>query len=163
MEYGFYHPDRGYWQAVDVVPDHIRATYPAGTIEVPLQPSRLHTWVGGAWVPPTEAELAAQAAAELDAARSQMQLSFAQLLIGLVTEAWITEAEGRAWRDRTALPAAVVALIGTLPLDQQFAAETRALAPSVVLRTDPLVQSLAAAQGKTAEQIDDFFTTYSEV
>lgn len=95
--------------------------------------------------------------------RSGMSLTFAQLLIGLVEEQWITEDEGRAWRDRVALPAPVTTLIASLPASEQFAAETRAMAPSVVLRLDPLVVSLAAAQGKSAEQLDAFFTTYSQV
>lgn len=94
--------------------------------------------------------------------RAAMQLTFAQLLIGLVTEAWITEAEGEAWLTG-ALPAPVLALIASLPANQQFAAKARAIAPSVVLRTDPLVSSLGAAQGKTAEQLDTFFTTYASV
>lgn len=95
--------------------------------------------------------------------RAGMTLTFAQLLIGLVSEGWITEAEGRAWRDRVSLPAPVAGLIAGLPESQQFAAETRALAPSVVLRTDPLVIGLGLATGKTAEQIDAFFRTYSGV
>lgn len=95
--------------------------------------------------------------------RAGMTLTFAQLLIGLVSEGWITAAEGRAWRDRVALPAPVAGLIAGLPESQQFAAETRALAPSVVLRTDPLVVGLGLATGKTAEQIDAFFRAYSGV
>lgn len=90
-------------------------------------------------------------------------ISFAQLLIGLVTEQWITSAEGRAWRDRVALPAQVQALIASLPVEQQFAAETRAFAPSEVLRNDPLVVAMGAAAGKTEEEMDDFFRTYSQV
>jgi len=93
--------------------------------------------------------------------RSKMVLSFAQLLIGLVTEQWITEAEGRAWRDRTALPAAVSSLIATLPQEQQFAAETRAYAFIEALRLDPLVEALGAAEGKTPEELDTFFLTYA--
>lgn len=90
-------------------------------------------------------------------------MTFAQLLIGLVTEQWITVEEGRAWRDRVALPAQVQAVIDALPPEQQFAAETRALAPSEVLRMDPLVVSMGAAAGKTPEEIDDFFRTYAAV
>lgn len=89
-------------------------------------------------------------------------ISFAQLLIGLVTEGWITEAEGDAWADGT-LPAGVLALIAQLPANQQFAARTRAKRPSEVLRLDPLVAALAAAQSKTPEEIDQFFRTYSGV
>lgn len=90
-------------------------------------------------------------------------ITFAQLLIGLVTEGWITADEGRAWRDRMALPAPVQALIASLPEARQFAAETRAFAPSEVLRNDPLVQGLGAVTGKTAEQLDNFFRTYAQV
>lgn len=90
-------------------------------------------------------------------------LSFAQLLIGLVAEGWITAEEGRAWRDRVALPAPVVELISKLPPEQQFAAETRALAPSEVLRNDPLVVSLGEMQQKTPEELDQFFRTYAGV
>ena len=95
--------------------------------------------------------------------RSKMSLSFAQLLIGLVTEGWITAEEGRAWRDRTALPPAVAGLIATLPPEQQFAAETRAMAFTEALRLDPLVEALGAAEGKTPEELDAFFTTYAGV
>lgn len=90
-------------------------------------------------------------------------ISFAQLLIGLVSEGWITASEGRAWRDRVSLPAQVQMVIEGLPEDQQFAAETRALAPSEVNRNDPLVVALATVAGKTTEEIDTFFRTYSKV
>ena len=90
------------------------------------------------------------------------ELSFAQLLIGLVAEGWITEAEGDAWTNRQ-LPAAVSDLIAGLPKAQRFAARTKAKLPSVVLRNDALVVALAARQGKTPEQLDDFFRKYADV
>ena len=99
---------------------------------------------------------------QLEAARARMQLSFAQMLIGLVTEQWITEAEGEAWLTGT-VPAVVSALIDTLPVNQRFAARARAVRPSAVLRADPLVNALGQAQGKTAEELDAFFTTYAQV
>lgn len=89
-----------------------------------------------------------------------VSISFAQLLIGLVTEQWITEAEGEAWLAGT-LPAAVLTVIDALPADQRFAAKARALRPSEVLRGDPLVASMGAAAGKTESEIDDFFRTYA--
>jgi hypothetical protein len=89
-------------------------------------------------------------------------LSFAQLMIGLVSEGWITEAEGEAWLTGT-LPAPVLALIGTLPAAQRFPAKARALRPTIVERTDPLVSALGAAQGKTDAQLDDFFQTYAVI
>ncbi len=104
---------------------------------------------------------AAQVVAEA-AERGALRLTFAQLLIGLVTEAWITQAEGEAWLAGT-LPLAVTNLIATLPTNEQFIAKAHALRPSEVVRLDPLVVSMGAAQGKTVEEIDNFFRTYRNV
>jgi hypothetical protein len=46
MEHGFYHPDRGYWQANSDVPRYVRDGYPAGTVEVPLRPIGNFDWAG---------------------------------------------------------------------------------------------------------------------
>jgi hypothetical protein len=89
-------------------------------------------------------------------------LSFAQLMIGLVSEGWITTAEGESWLTGT-LPAPVLALIGTLPEAQRFPAKARALRPTIVERTDPLVSALGLAQGKSPEQLDTFFQTYAAI
>jgi hypothetical protein len=91
-----------------------------------------------------------------------VKMTFAQLLIGLVAEAWITEAEGEGWLAGT-LPAPVLALISTLPPEARFPAKARAISPSEVIRHDPLVEMLGAAQGKTPAQLDAFFATYSQV
>jgi hypothetical protein len=96
------------------------------------------------------------------AKRPSMKLSFAQLLIGLVSEAWITEAEGESWLAGT-LPFNVLLVIDGLPADQRFPAKARALRPSEVLRADPLVGAMGTAAGKTEAEIDAFFTTYSAV
>ena len=133
-----------------------RFTLPNGDVVSPAYAG----WISGVFslvaAPgPTAEEL-------LDAARASMQLSFAQMLIGLVAEQWVTEAEGEAWLTGTT-PAAVTALIDTLPANQRFAAKARAVRPSVVMRTDPLVIALATMQGKTAEELDAFFTTYAQV
>lgn len=94
--------------------------------------------------------------------RAQMTLSFAQLLIGLDAEGWLTRVEAEAWLDGTP-PAPVNALIASLPAEQQFAAKARAKRPSVVERLNPLVVGLAAAGGKTDAQLDAFFATYALV
>lgn len=91
-----------------------------------------------------------------------MRLTFAQLLIGLVAEGWITEAEGDGWLAGT-LPAPVLGLISTLPAEQRFAAKARAIRPSEVIRHDPLVEMLGAGQDKTPAELDIFFATYSQV
>lgn len=89
------------------------------------------------------------------------QMTFAQLLIGLVAEGWITEAEGEAWLEGR-IPAAAEALIATLPETHRFAARARASRPSVVMRDDPLVIALAASQGR-ADDLDRFFAAYAAV
>ena len=38
-----------------------------------------------------------------------------------------------------------------------------ATTPSVILRADPLVMGLGAAQGKTDEELNTFFKTYAQV
>ena len=94
--------------------------------------------------------------------RTGMQMTFAQMMIGLVAMGWITKPEGVAWLGGT-VPAVVTALIASLPADQQFAALARAVRPSVVQRLDGLVVALAAVQGRTDAQMDAFFQTYAEV
>lgn len=101
-------------------------------------------------------------APDLATQRAGMQMSFAQLLIGLVAEAWITEAEGEAWLAGT-LPAAVLSVIAALPPEARFAATARAIRPSVILRTDPLVAALGAAQGTSDAELDAFFIGYALV
>lgn len=92
--------------------------------------------------------------------RQTLKLSFAQLVTGLVGEGWITEAEGDAWLQNV-LPATVLALIGTLPAEQRFAARARASRPSEVDRMNFLVEGLAVMQGKTPDELDQFFITWA--
>lgn len=105
---------------------------------------------------------AAPPAPDQNAVRATMSLSLAQLLIGLEAEQWISTAEAEGWLDGN-LPGAVLALIATLPGNEQFAAKARAKRPSIVMRLNPLVIGLAAAQGKTAAELDTFFATYAAV
>lgn len=52
-EHGFYHPDRGYWQTTGAPSEATLASYPEGTVEVPLKPVRAgfdHAWDGTQWV-----------------------------------------------------------------------------------------------------------------
>jgi len=108
----------------------------------------------------TTSALTAAEVAELASYAAQpeqtKQMTFAQLLIGLVTEGWITEAEGDAWLAGTP-PAPVLGLIAQLPQGQRFAAKARAVRPSVVLLSDPLVQALGAMQNR---DLPAFFNTY---
>lgn len=107
-------------------------------------------------------QLAAPPPPDPSAARALLVLTFTQLLIGLDTEGWLTTAEADAWLDGT-LPAPVLALIASLPANQQFAARARAKRPSVVERLSPLVTGLAAVTGKTDAELDAFFQTYAAI
>lgn len=98
----------------------------------------------------------------LAAERAAMRLTFSQLMIGLVSEGWITEAEGDAWLDGT-LPAPVQGLIATLPEAEQFPARARAKRLIEAQRLDPLVIGLALAEGKTDAELDMFFQSYAQV
>jgi hypothetical protein len=124
-------------------------------------------WVEGAWalasVPSFVPPRALTADELLLIEREGMEMSFAQMLIGLEAEAWITTEEATAWLVNRVLPPPVLYVISQLPADQQFAATARAVAPSVVKRTNPLVDLLGAVASKTPTQVDQFFRDYKVV
>lgn len=124
----------------------------------------LPTLQDGKWVETWQVSAASpeEVAQRTAGLRAGLRLSFAQLMIGLVTEAWITQAEGEAWLAGV-LPLSVALVIDALPLDQRFAAKARALRPSEVLRNDPLVSAMGTAAGKTPAEIDTFFQTYATI
>lgn len=97
----------------------------------------------------------------LAAERAGMELTFGQLLIGLVEQGWISESEGEGWLAGT-LPMLAQDLIAQLPESQRFAAKVRMIRPSMVLRLDPLTEGLAVLTDKTDEDIDQFFRVYRE-
>lgn len=72
MEYGFYHPDRGYWQTNSTPLEDVLALYPKGTVKVPLKPSALHNFDGDQWVAPTPEELNVILAAKIRAQRNYL-------------------------------------------------------------------------------------------
>lgn len=59
MEHGFFHPERGYWQTLSTPSEEVLASYPPGTVEIPLQPGGDYVWNGSEWIyapVPTPAE-----------------------------------------------------------------------------------------------------------
>lgn len=123
-------PDERLWGPdFEVLPDKIRAYWRV--------------------VPMSDEEIAAREAAK-------PRLSFAQMLSGLVTLGWITEADGDLWLSGT-LPQVVLDVIATLPPEARFPAKAKAVRPAEVVRDDPLVNMLGQAQGKTAAEVDQFF------
>lgn len=145
MDSFFIDVNGNYFEAIEPIPT------PDGAVAVPQRPGPYWDWDGAEWIEGTP-----------PAPPVPHSISFAQLLIGLVTEQWITEPEGEAWLAGT-LPNAVLLVIDGLPANQRFAAKARALRPSEVLRSDPLVAAMGTAAGKTEVEIDAFFTTYAGV
>ena len=89
-------------------------------------------------------------------------LSFLQLMTGLVASQWITEDEGKAWLIGTP-PEVVMMMIRALPAEHQFEALARIVRPTVIERNDPLVNQLGQIKGKTTEELDTFFQTFSAI
>jgi hypothetical protein len=50
MEQGFFHTERGYWQTISTPSEETLASYPPGTVEVPLQPGSGYVWNGVEWI-----------------------------------------------------------------------------------------------------------------
>lgn len=100
MEYGFYHPERGYWQTVSMPSDDVIASYPEGTIEVPLKPSALHRFDGTQWVAPTAEELTAEMARQVRANRDYILATVVDPLVSNPLR-WgdLTPEQQQAWAD----------------------------------------------------------------
>lgn len=104
-------------------------------------------------------DLAAVAAYVAPSAPVPQQVTFAQLVTALVAQSLITEVEGEAWLQGSALPAAVMEVVNVLPTAEQFPAKARLYRMQVAERSDPLVAALAANKGMTSAQVDQFFMT----
>lgn len=118
--------------------------------------------VGGIWTVVEPAEAPVEPALEPGPEPVPASMSFAQLMIGLVAEQWITEEEGRLWLTGT-LPPQVISTINLIPAEQRFAATAKATRPSVVNRADALVQMMALVQKRSDAELDDFFRAYASV
>jgi hypothetical protein len=68
----FYNPSVGVWVAIEAPNAEVMATYPAGTVEIPSQPSVLHTWNGSSWDAPTTDAIRARQAEIARARRDDM-------------------------------------------------------------------------------------------
>lgn len=120
-------------------------------------PGEGFVWNGRAWIKrdPTPEEIAAK--------RAAMTVTRPQLIHGLVTMGWITNAEGLAWIDGD-LPEEVSDMIATLPASQRLLATARAKNADPIYRMDPMVIGLAAARPDvSADDLDSFFTTFAQV
>lgn len=136
LERGFYHPQRGYWQAIDVDPaafDALMETYPEGTIEVPVKPGADYELQDGEWVyvEPVE-EVPDRVSAR------QFKLQMLEPIEPAYPDGIIDMVEG--W-------------IATQPRAIRIAYENS----GSFVRDDPMMAVGFAALGFTEEQKDEFF------
>lgn len=80
-----------------------------------------------------------------------------QILTGLALVGWITEAEAEAALTVGARPAAVDAVINALPEDHRFHARMKWAGFKNAYRDDDMVAALAVIEGKTPQEVDEFF------
>jgi hypothetical protein len=67
MEHGFFHPANGYWQTVSTPTDEHLASYPEGTVEIPLKPGQNFSWDGSKWIEVAPEPLTTEQISELRA------------------------------------------------------------------------------------------------
>lgn len=134
MEQGFFHPERGYWQTTGEPPADILASYPAGTVQVPIKPGRGYTWDGVQWVAPAPADPEPTPVPKVVTMR---QARLALLAAGLLPQ--------------------VEAAINALPDPPRTAARIEWDYSNEVHRDKPFVQMLGTALGLTGEQLDALF------
>lgn len=153
---------------------------PAGCVEVPppeVGPNEVPVWGPQGWTvmvpqPPTEGGEAVPPKTPeevLEEERAAMSLSFAQFVVGLVEQQWVSPQEGSAWLSGSALPAAVEAALGTIPETAEggsmprLRARARALRPSEVQRNNELLLLMASMQNASPEDLDGFFRSYAAI
>lgn len=128
MELGFFHPDRGYWQAIAGNPDDLLPSYPEGTIQVPLKPGADYEWQDGTWV-----------YVEPPAPPAPDRVTARQFKLQLLADGILDQVEG--W-------------IAT----QSQAVQIAYANSGTFVRDEPMMQAGFAALGFTPEQVDAFFT-----
>lgn len=149
MDIGFYHPDRGYWQAIDGDAEKLLPTYPAGTVQVPLKPGADYEWQDDAWVYVKPDPAPAPVPASISRRQFYEQLAD----IGKITqgEAFDATASG------TIPPALNTILNGMTDEDAKFRAAMKLVGSQDFNRDDPLVMVFAISQGMSEADVDNFW------
>jgi len=127
------------------------ASYPEGTVQVPLKPGADYEWDGEAWVYVEPAPVVPQS------------VSRRQIITGLGLLGWITEQEAIDALATGARPAAVSAVINQLPQEEQFPATMKWIGFQTAYRDDSMVLALAAVAEKSEQDVDEFFLFCSQI
>ncbi len=107
-EFGFFHPEQGYFQVVGGQPD--ASDYGEGTIATPLRPSANHVWQDNSWVhvapsQPTPEELRARTSPitkrqlRLTLVRNGISLAQVEQSIAAMPEGLAKQEAEIEWRD----------------------------------------------------------------
>ncbi|WP_444453112.1 hypothetical protein ACTTAI_19145 [Rhodobacter capsulatus] len=126
-EHGFFHHDIGYWQTNSAPGPEILASYPDGTVEVPLCPGQGWNWSGSEWIQSGPSH------ADVPTSVSRFQARAALHLAGLLDDA----------------EAAVAAADRLTQLAWTDARDFR--------RDSPTIAALAIVLGLDDQAIDDLF------
>lgn len=90
MEKGYYHPSRGYWQTLNEPSAEFIATFPEGTIEVPLKPGADYEWnaLTAEWiaVPAPKPKLTNQTLQSITESRDKRELEELVSVIDTISE-----------------------------------------------------------------------------
>lgn len=159
MEQGFYHPARGYWQAIDVIDaDHLAKlmlTYPEGTVQVPVKPGVDYEWQDDEWVyvepPPVPLPV-------------PQEISRRQLYQGLAVAEKITKNEAIAAIASGTIPSAIQTILDNMEdEDAKFEATMLLIGATEFNRNHPLVMIFAISQEMSEQDVDNFWLMCSEL
>lgn len=137
---GFFHPDLGYWQTISEPTPEMLASYPAGTVQVPIKPGEGYAWTGSTWAPPAPVE----PVVVVPQVVTRRQARQALLLAGRLQEV-------QPAIDAIADPVQR----GMVQIEWDDSQEFQ--------RTRPTLIALAAAIGMTAEDLDNLFTQAAQL
>lgn len=121
------------------------ASYPPGTVQVPLKPGSDYEWDGEAWVYVEPTPVIPQS------------VSRRQIMTGLALVGWISEQEALDALATGARPAAVEAVINGLPEGDRFEARMKWIGFQTAYRDDAMVAALATIAEKSEQDVDEFF------
>ncbi len=149
QEFGFYHPDRGYWQTLSEPSQAELDTHPVGTISVPLRPDANHVWQNGAWV---------FVQPEPKPAPLRDIISRRQFFQQLANMEIITRTEALAAIQTGTIPTPLQTIIDSLPTDDdKFEAMMLVSGAQEFNRTHSLSETVRIALSWTVEQRDNFW------
>lgn len=157
MNKGYWHVTRGYWEATAEPSAGVLASYPAGTVEVPIKPGETYEWDGSAWVdnPPDPAAVLAEK-------RSLAFVSRAAFFIG-VWKAGILSRSDAEMGSRGEMPTdftlALTAAVVASQITQAEADEATILLAGAIQidRTNEYVALMQAYYSLTDAQVDALF------